>query len=109
MKSFFWDKIPDARLAGSVWQSFAAADWVDFDDIEQRFQQVRVGWVAVGLDVTSGPVPQHTAEKLALLLLLEAQSFVRLAGSVWQSFSAAGWVNFVDNEKPLQQVQPKGS
>jgi hypothetical protein len=42
MKSFFWDKIPDARLAGSVWQSFAAADWVDFDDIEERFQQVRL-------------------------------------------------------------------
>jgi hypothetical protein len=33
-------KIPDSRLAGSVWQSFAAADWVDFDDIEERFQQV---------------------------------------------------------------------
>ncbi|KAF6256854.1 formin homology 2 domain-containing protein [Scenedesmus sp. NREL 46B-D3] len=39
MKSFFWDKIPDARLAGSVWQSFAAADWVDFGEIEERFQQ----------------------------------------------------------------------
>ncbi|WIA23864.1 hypothetical protein OEZ85_013518 [Tetradesmus obliquus] len=39
MKSLFWDKIPDARLAGSVWQSFAAADWVDFDEIEERFQQ----------------------------------------------------------------------
>jgi hypothetical protein len=42
MKSFFWDKIPDARLTGSVWQSFAAADWIDFDDIEERFQQVKM-------------------------------------------------------------------
>jgi hypothetical protein len=25
-----------------VWQSFAAADWDDFDDIEERLQQVRL-------------------------------------------------------------------
>jgi hypothetical protein len=79
-----------------VWQSFAAADWVDFNDIEKQFQQVRVCWFAVGVDVTSGPVPRHTAGKLALLQAVEARSLGRLAGSVWQSFAAADWVDFDD-------------
>ncbi|KAF8060333.1 FH6 [Scenedesmus sp. PABB004] len=39
-KSLFWDKIPDARLPGSLWEGFAAADWLDFDALEEAFQQV---------------------------------------------------------------------
>jgi hypothetical protein len=58
-KSKLFEALFDARLAGSVWQSFAAAEWVDFDDIEERFQQVRLlGCLSVvGTHAVFGWVP----------------------------------------------------
>jgi hypothetical protein len=35
-------QVPDARLGGSLWECFSAADWLDFDDIEELFQQVQM-------------------------------------------------------------------
>jgi hypothetical protein len=38
-KAFFWDKVPDARLPGSLWEGMAAADWLDWPALEEAFAQ----------------------------------------------------------------------
>lgn len=40
MRSLFWDKLAPVRIPGSLWEGFAAADWLDFEAIEEQFQQV---------------------------------------------------------------------
>ncbi|KAI8474711.1 MAG: hypothetical protein J3K34DRAFT_407096 [Monoraphidium minutum] len=41
MKTFFWDKLPDARLANTLWLQLSPAEWVDFDALEEAFSQVQ--------------------------------------------------------------------
>jgi hypothetical protein len=41
LKSLYWDKLPEARLRGTVWeQRIKAADWVDLAELEAAFGQV---------------------------------------------------------------------
>jgi hypothetical protein len=43
MKTFFWDKLPDARLHNTLWLQLSPAEWIDFDALEEAFSQVRRG------------------------------------------------------------------
>lgn len=46
LKNFFWDKLPDMRLAGSMWEGFGPAEWLDWEQLEELFAQVGFcgGW-----------------------------------------------------------------
>jgi hypothetical protein len=40
LKNFFWDKLPDMRLHGSVWEGLGPAEWLDWEQMEDLFAQV---------------------------------------------------------------------
>ena len=44
LKNFFWDKLPDMRLGGSVWEGLGPAEWLDWEQMEELFAQVRRCW-----------------------------------------------------------------
>lgn len=48
LKNFFWDKLPDMRLHGSVWEGLGPAEWLDWEQLEELFAQVGVGVFGVG-------------------------------------------------------------
>lgn len=41
LKQFYWDKLPDMKLSGSVWEGLGPAEWLDWEQLEELFAQVR--------------------------------------------------------------------
>jgi hypothetical protein len=56
LKAFFWEKLPDMRLGGSVWEGLGPAEWLDWEQLEELFEVVRVclGAIAGGAGLKEG-------------------------------------------------------